>query len=116
MKETRAVRAEFDAIARAGAERPDPILHDLWRSEGPMTLARDAARLPFKIARLLQLGAPLRHTPEERAAWRAHDRDDVHLTRPEVRALRDRFFPGGRLYEHFLWRYTIDWRASITSA
>src|SRR4051795_13768079 len=41
------------------------ILHDLWRDERAIALALDAVRLPYKTMRLLQLGAPLRHTDEE---------------------------------------------------
>jgi len=85
------------------------LLHDLWRFTGVAGRAWDAVRVPYKVLRLLQLGAPLRHTSEERAAWRRHEQDDVHLTRREVRELRDRCFPDATLHEHFLWRYTLAW-------
>jgi SAM-dependent methyltransferase len=94
-----------DAVAPGGIL----ILHDLWRVDGIADRALDAVRLPWKLVRLLRIAAPLRHTPDERAAWKAHERHDVHLTKREMRALRDRFLPGAVLYEHFLWRYTIVW-------
>jgi len=86
------------------------ILHDLWRVGAPGDRLLDGVRLPIKALRLLQLGAPLIHTPGERAAWREHARDDVHLTMREVETLRHRHFPLATLHKHFLWRYTLVWR------
>jgi SAM-dependent methyltransferase len=95
-----------DAVAPGGTL----ILHDLWRVNSMADRALDAIRLPLKLTRLLRVGAPLTHTAAERAAWREHERDDLHLTKGDVRALRDRFFPGAVLHEHFLWRYTLVWQ------
>jgi len=97
-------------LTRAVAPGGTLIPHDLWRVDSVADRAVDAVRLPYKAFRLLQLGAPLVYSSEERAAWREHARDDVHLTKREVRALSDRFFPGAVLHEHFLWRYTLVWQ------
>jgi len=42
-------------------------------------------------------------------AWGEHGRHDVHPTRAETRAMRDRLLPGGHLTHHLLWRYSIVW-------
>ena len=86
------------------------ILHDLWRVDAPADRVLDVVRIPVKIVRLLGLGAPLTYTHMERAAWRAHERDDVHLTMREVDVLRQRHFPRAIVHKHFLWRYTLVWR------
>lgn len=86
------------------------ILHDLWRVDGRGDRVLDGVRLPVKALQLLRLGAPLTYTREERAAWREHEREDVHLTLREVDALRRRHFPHATVHKHFLWRYTLTWR------
>jgi 2-polyprenyl-3-methyl-5-hydroxy-6-metoxy-1,4-benzoquinol methylase len=101
-----AARCFTDAVAPGGTL----ILHDLWRGATTVELAIGGVRLTVKALRLLLNGAPLRYTPRERAAWREHANGDEHLTRREVRALRDRSWPDAALHEHFLWRYTIVWR------
>jgi SAM-dependent methyltransferase len=88
------------------------ILHDLWRGDGPGDRIVDGIRLPVKAARLLGLGAPLTYTRAERAAWREHEKDDVHLTMDEVNAFRRRHFPHATVRRHFLWRYTLVWYAT----
>jgi SAM-dependent methyltransferase len=85
------------------------ILHDLWRVESRLDRLLDGVRLPVKLVQLLRTGAPLLYPADERAAWRAHQRDDVHLTLREVEALQRHHFPGAAVYRHFLWRYTLVW-------
>jgi SAM-dependent methyltransferase len=89
------------------------ILQDLWRVDGLADRALDAVRLPVKLARLLAARSPVRHTREEREAWRVHARGDEHLMMREVRALRDQYFSGATVTPHFLWRYTLVWRAPL---
>jgi SAM-dependent methyltransferase len=87
------------------------ILHDLWRVESAADRALDAVRLPVKALRLLHERQPLWYGHAERAAWREHALGDRHLTPGEVVTLRDRHFPGAAIHKHFLWRYTLVWRA-----
>ena len=102
--------AAAECLRAAVAPGGTLILHDLWRVDGQGDRVLDGMRLPIKALQLLRLGAPLTHTREERAAWRAHERDDVHLMMREVHALRRRHFPHATVHKHFLWRYTLTWR------
>jgi SAM-dependent methyltransferase len=102
--------AAAECFKAAVAQGGTMILHDLWRVAAPADRVLDGVRVPVKVLRLLQLGAPLMHTRDERAAWREHERGDVHLTMREVEALRRRHFPGAAIHKHFLWRYTLVWR------
>jgi SAM-dependent methyltransferase len=87
------------------------ILHDLCRVESTADRAFDAVRLPVKALRLLYARQPLWYGRAERAAWREHALGDRHLALREVVSLRDRHFPGATIHRHFLWRYTLVWRA-----
>jgi SAM-dependent methyltransferase len=102
--------AAADCLKAAVAPGGTLILHDLWRVGTLADRLLDGVRLPVKAVRLLQLGAPLTYTRAERAAWREHERDDVHLTMDEVGVLRQRHFPHATVHKHFLWRYTLVWR------
>ncbi len=63
---------------------------------------------------------PLHHTlklirgsgqssPEARAAWDAHGRDDVYPTVGEVRRVCADLLPGAQVRRHLLWRYSLVW-------
>jgi SAM-dependent methyltransferase len=105
--------AAAECLRAAVAPGGTLILQDLWRVDTLADRVLNGVRLPVKAVRLLQLGAPLTHTRAERAAWRAHEQDDVHLTRREVEALGRRRFAGAAVHTHFLWRYTLVWRHSL---
>jgi cyclopropane fatty-acyl-phospholipid synthase-like methyltransferase len=86
------------------------VLHDLLDASGPLDKACDALRLPVSMAvRLWQRGS-LFQRREVRRAWAAHGKHESYLKPREVRALRDEHLPGGRVFLHLLWRYTVVWR------
>jgi SAM-dependent methyltransferase len=103
--------AAADCVKAALAPGGTLILHDLWRVDAAADRVLDGVRIPVKAIRLLRLGAPLTHTRAERAAWREHERDDLHLTPREVDALKRRHFPHATVHKHFLWRYTLLWHS-----
>ena len=49
---------------------------------------------------------------ELRNAWIRHGAGERYLTLSEARALAARMLPGSRVYNHWLWRYTVVWEKS----
>ena len=49
-------------------------------------------------------------TPESRAAWDAHGRDERYPTVNAVRQACADLLPGARVTRHLLWRYSLVWR------
>jgi ubiquinone/menaquinone biosynthesis C-methylase UbiE len=47
---------------------------------------------------------------EVRAAWAAHQHNDLYPTMREVRDVCASILPGARIQQHLLWRYSIVWR------
>jgi 2-polyprenyl-3-methyl-5-hydroxy-6-metoxy-1,4-benzoquinol methylase len=85
------------------------IVHDLRRTTGVVDSALDVPRLAVKIAwRLSRVSRTLTYF-RERAAWAQHARDDVIPSAAEIRQMRDTYFAGATLRQHFLWRYTLIW-------
>ena len=86
------------------------ILHDLLETDGLPDKALDFVRLPINRAvRFWQTGK-LWVRREVRQAWAEHGKHETYLTPQDVRAMRDEHLTGGRVYNHFLWRYTVVWR------
>ncbi|HEV7375488.1 MAG TPA: hypothetical protein VGN95_12265, partial [Pyrinomonadaceae bacterium] len=72
--------------------------------------ALDFVRLPISRAvRFWQTGK-LWVRREVRQAWSEHGKHETYLTPEDVLAMRDEHLPGGRVHNHFLWRYTVVWR------
>ncbi|HKR00609.1 MAG TPA: class I SAM-dependent methyltransferase [Pyrinomonadaceae bacterium] len=86
------------------------VLHDMMETDGLVDYAFNAIRLPLSVAvRLWQRGRFLPRR-EVRRAWAEHGRHESYLTPKGVQRLRDEHLPGGRVFRHLLWRYTIVWR------
>jgi ubiquinone/menaquinone biosynthesis C-methylase UbiE len=86
------------------------ILHDLLATDGLPDKALDFVRLPISRAvRFWQTGK-LWVRREVRQAWSEHGKHETYLTPEDVLAMRDEHLPGGRVHNHFLWRYTVVWR------
>lgn len=86
------------------------ILHDMLGSSGHIDRAFDLVRMPINMALRFWHTGRFRPRREVRRAWDEHGKHETYLTPHEVRALRDEYFPGGRVHRHLLWRYTIVWR------
>lgn len=86
------------------------ILHDLLAAGSHIDRAFDAVRLPLSMAVQFWRTGRFRARREVRRAWMEHGKGESYLTPPEVRAMRDEHFPGGRVCRHLLWRYTVVWR------
>jgi 2-polyprenyl-3-methyl-5-hydroxy-6-metoxy-1,4-benzoquinol methylase len=86
------------------------ILHDMLEASGRIDKALDIGRLPVSMAvRLWQRGR-LWARREVRRAWAEHGKHESYLKPQDVLAMRDEHLPGGRVFRHLLWRYTIVWR------
>ncbi len=85
------------------------LVLDLCRDETPGDYLTSAAALPLHLAlkRLRNGGQP--QSPEARAAWDAHGKDDVYPTLNEVRRACADLLPGAQVRRHLLWRYSIVW-------
>jgi SAM-dependent methyltransferase len=55
----------------------------------------------------------LRQSPEERAAWAAHEHHDLYPTMHAVRTLCASILPCAKIKQHLLWRYSIVWQKPI---
>lgn len=101
-----------DAVARmAGLLRPGGrlIVQDLRRdTRMPETIRAYAALAHLAIGRLVRTGR-LRNPRALREAWARHVAGETYLSLDEARALADRLLPGARVFDHWLWRYTIVW-------
>jgi ubiquinone/menaquinone biosynthesis C-methylase UbiE len=101
------VLARMKSLLRAGGVL---VIHDLLATDGYVDYAFNAVRLSVNMAlRFFQRGR-FRQRPEVRRAWEEHGKHESYLKAKEVRAMRDEHLPGGRVYSHLLWRYTIIWR------
>lgn len=101
------------ALARMrDALRPGGVLivHDLLSSAGLLDRAFDLVRLPVSVAVRFSTEGRLRQRPEVRRAWAEHGKGERYLTAREAERLRDEQLPGGRVYRHLLWRYSLVWR------
>jgi ubiquinone/menaquinone biosynthesis C-methylase UbiE len=86
------------------------ILHDMLEASGRLDRALDLVRLPVSMTVQLRQRGRLLPRREVRRAWAEHGKHESYLKPRDVRAMRDEHLPGGRIYRHFLWRYTIVWR------
>jgi 2-polyprenyl-3-methyl-5-hydroxy-6-metoxy-1,4-benzoquinol methylase len=85
------------------------ILHDIRADTGILDYLRSRFALgQVGLARLLRTGSL--HRPRAvRDAWERHCDGETYLTYSEARTLANRLMPGARVYNHWLWRYTIVW-------
>jgi SAM-dependent methyltransferase len=85
------------------------LIHDLRTNTGLLDHVRTAAALaPVAMLRLVRTGR-LRSPRDVRDAWSRHAAGETYFTLAEVQALANRRLPGARVYNHWLWRYTIVW-------
>jgi ubiquinone/menaquinone biosynthesis C-methylase UbiE len=85
------------------------IVHDLRRTAGTFDRALDGPRVAAKVVWRLGQVSRVRAFFQQRTAWAHHARGDVVSTAQEITDMRDGFFPGATLRQHFLWRYTLLW-------
>lgn len=86
------------------------LVLDLCRDDGAGDLLRSAAAIPVNIAVNVAKNGGRRGTPESRAAWDAHGRDEVYPTVGEVRRACAGLLSGALVRRHFFWRYSLVWR------
>jgi ubiquinone/menaquinone biosynthesis C-methylase UbiE len=85
------------------------VLHDLLTDRTLVDQALNLVKVPINRAlRFWQTGR-LWPRREVRRAWAEHGRHETYLKAKDVRAMRDEHLPGGRIHNHFLWRYTLIW-------
>ena len=86
------------------------ILHDMLGASNRIDKALDIFRMPISMAVRLRQRGRLLPRREVRRAWAEHGKHESYLKPVDVRAMRDEHLPGGRIYRHLLWRYTVVWR------
>lgn len=85
------------------------VIHDLRSDTGMLDQVRSRVALAqVAFVRLVRTGRP-RSPRAVREAWERHGAGETYLTLPEARALANRLLPGSRVFNHWLWRYTIAW-------
>jgi 2-polyprenyl-3-methyl-5-hydroxy-6-metoxy-1,4-benzoquinol methylase len=85
------------------------VLHDLLAAGSHIDRAFDVVRLPLSMALQFWRTGRFRARRDVRRAWIEHGKGESYLTPQEVRAMRDEHLPGGRIFRHLLWRYTVVW-------
>jgi SAM-dependent methyltransferase len=86
------------------------LVLDLVSDASPLDTLRSALAVPVNLANRLVRTGRLRASPEHRAAWDAHGRDERYASLPEVRAVAREVLPGARVRRHLLWRYSLVFR------
>ncbi len=85
------------------------VIQDLRRDTCLLDRVQSHAALAqVAFERLLRTGWPLR-SRAVREAWERHGAGETYLTLQEAHALADRLLPGARVFNHWLWRYTLVW-------
>lgn len=104
--------AAFSRLLQVLAPHGRMILHDIRADAGILDQVRSHFALGHAgFGRWLRTGNP-RHPRPVRDAWERHCAGETYLTLPEAHAMADRLMPGARVYNHWLWRYTIVWDRS----
>lgn len=89
------------------------IVHDLRADNGVLDRARSHSALACAaFSRFVRTGRP-RGPRALREAWLRHGARETYLTLADAHALANRLLPGARVYNHWLWRYTIVWTKPV---
>jgi ubiquinone/menaquinone biosynthesis C-methylase UbiE len=85
------------------------IVQDLRRDTAVAETVRAYAALaPMAVRRFVRTGR-LRSPRPVREAWARHSDGERYLSQAEAHDLADRLLPGARVFDHWLWRYTLVW-------
>jgi hypothetical protein len=95
-----------DALAPGGVL----LVLDLVSDSSALDLLRSLFAFPLNVALRLVRTGRLRPSPEHRAAWDAHGRDERYPALSEIRRLAGELLPGARVRRHLFWRYSLVWR------
>jgi len=103
------IESAFPRLLEMLAPKGRLILHDIRADAGILDHLRSHFALgQVGFGRLLRTGSP--HRPRAvRDAWERHCAGETYLTLTDARTLANRLMPGSRVYNHWLWRYTIVW-------
>jgi SAM-dependent methyltransferase len=97
------------AMARGLTPGGTLVAHDLYRDDGLVDWMWSGAALVWS-----RLEGRRRASPEARAAWAAHAKNDVLSTLDEIRSVASAVLPGADLHRHLKWRYSLVWRKPAT--
>jgi ubiquinone/menaquinone biosynthesis C-methylase UbiE len=86
------------------------VLHDLLTDKTFIDMVFNIVKVPVNRAVRFWRTGRFWLPREVRRAWAEHGSHETYLKAKDVRAMRDEHLPGGRVHNHFLWRYTIVWR------
>lgn len=103
------VDAAFSRLLQLLAPNGRLILHDIRADAGVLDLIRSRFALgQVGFGRFLRTGKA-RPPRAVRDAWKRHCAGETYLTLNEAQAMANRLMPAARVYNHWLWRYTIVW-------
>ena len=85
------------------------VIQDLRRDSSLTDYIRAYSALAQTVLTRLVRTGRLRPPRRVRDAWARHGAKETYLSFSEARALADRYLPGARVFDHWLWRYTIVW-------
>lgn len=86
------------------------LLHDLLTDKTFIDQVLNTVKVPINRTLNFWRTGRLWMPREVRRAWAEHGRHETYLKAKDVRMMRDEHLPGGRVHNHFLWRYTLVWR------
>ena len=89
------------------------LILDLFEPEGLTDALLNFPALAVSVTLRLIHHGRLRPSREARAAWAEHERHDIYPTMNDVRGLCAEIFPGARIRQHLLWRYSITWHKPV---
>jgi 2-polyprenyl-3-methyl-5-hydroxy-6-metoxy-1,4-benzoquinol methylase len=85
------------------------IIHDLRRDTTVAETMRAYAVLCQSELKKLMTTGSLLSPRRVRQVWSRHCAAEHYLSLSEAKAMADRLLPGARVFDHWLWRYTIVW-------
>ena len=85
------------------------LILDLFQAAGWLDALVNLVAVPMSVGLRLKYQGRVLPRRDERLAWAEHERHDRYSTMSEVRAICSRIFPGSRIKQHLLWRYSVVW-------
>jgi 2-polyprenyl-3-methyl-5-hydroxy-6-metoxy-1,4-benzoquinol methylase len=103
------IEAAFPRLLQLLAPNGRLILHDIRADAGMLDGIRSRfALVQVGLGRFVRTGNPGRPRAV-RDAWERHCAGETYLTLTEAQAMANGLMRGSRVYNHWLWRYTVVW-------
>ena len=90
------------------------LILDLFQADGLIDTLSNILAIPVSVGLRFVTTGHLRPPKEVRKVWDEHGLSDTYLTVAQVRNLCAKHLPGAGVRKHLLWRYSIDWKKTVS--